>query len=266
MADAYKSWEGSAESVAYRPQKGAFLGLLILCAVGFVAAGFFFWYVPAVGLGSIHPMLPYALAAILSLIALFILGSAIILTITVARGRLVFYSGWLRWMLVKFFLPVMVMAGGLLRIPRIKLEQAFIDINNEFVRRMKKKLRPEKLVLLMPHCLQFDDCRFKVTRDVRNCAGCGKCEIGSLVDLMEEFKVSLYVLTGGSVARRKVEEHHPHAIIAVACERDLTSGVQDAYPLPVIAIINKRPKGYCIETTVDVKEVRKAIIDLLSPA
>ncbi|MEK6531232.1 MAG: DUF116 domain-containing protein [Deltaproteobacteria bacterium] len=266
MADAYKNWEGSPESISYRPQKGAFLGLLLLSTAGFVAAGFFFWYVPAIGLGNIHPMLPYLTGAILGLFALFVFGSAAILTITVAKGRLIFYSGWLRWMLIKFFLPIMVMAGAWLRIPRIRLEQAFIDVNNEFVRRMKKRLRPEKLVLLMPHCLQFDNCRIKVTRDVKNCAGCGKCEIGSLVGLMEEFKVSLYVLTGGSVARRKIEEHKPHAIIAVACERDLTSGVQDAYPLPVMAIINKRPKGYCIETTVDVNDVRKALVDLLSPA
>jgi hypothetical protein len=118
----------------------------------------------------------------------------------------------------------------------------------------------------MPHCLQFDNCRIKVTRDVRNCAGCGRCEIGSLVQIMDEFNVSLYVLTGGSVARRKVQEDRPHAVIAVACERDLTSGIQDAYPLPVIAIVNKRPKGYCIETTVDVRDVRQAVVDLLGGA
>ena len=32
------------------------------------------------------------------------------------------------------------------------------------------------------------------------------------------------------MARRKLFEYRPDAVIAVACERDLTSGVQDAYP------------------------------------
>jgi hypothetical protein len=50
----------------------------------------------------------------------------------------------------------------------------------------------------------------------------------------------------------------------VACERDLTSGLQDAYPLPVIAIVNKRPRGYCMETGVELAEVRQAILDLVA--
>ena len=116
----------------------------------------------------------------------------------------------------------------------------------------------------MPHCIQFDNCKIKVTRNVRNCVGCGRCEIGGLLSLSDEFGIILFISTGGTVARRKVYEERPDAVIAVACERDLTSGVQDAYPLPVYAIINKRPHGYCMETGVAIGDVRQAIRELVA--
>ena len=45
------------------------------------------------------------------------------------------------------------------------------------------------------------------------------------------------------MARQMVKEIRPKAIIAVACERDLTSGIQDVFPLPVIGVLNERPFG-----------------------
>jgi hypothetical protein len=45
----------------------------------------------------------------------------------------------------------------------------------------------------------------------------------------------------------------------VACERDLTSGIQDAYTLPVIGILNERPFGPCFNTSVDISKVAEAL-------
>ncbi|MBI5563231.1 MAG: DUF116 domain-containing protein [Deltaproteobacteria bacterium] len=264
MADTEEKWRGSAESIQYKPGKGVFLGLLGVTSFVMVAAGFFFWYVPTIGLGNIHPALPYVLGALLLGVALFIVLGAVFITVAALRGAFIFRSSF-RGLLVKFFLPIMLMVGGFLKIPRIKIEQAFIDINNQMVRLMGRRFRPEKLLILMPHCIQYDNCRIKVTRDVKNCAGCGRCEIGGLLTLSDEFGITLFISTGGTVARRKVYEERPDAVIAVACERDLTSGLQDAYPLPVIAIVNKRPRGYCMETGVAIEEVRQAILDLVGP-
>jgi len=58
-------------------------------------------------------------------------------------------------------------------------------------------------------------------------------------------------------------ENRPEAIVAVACELDLTTGIQDTYPIPVIGILNERPNGPCINTKVDIGKVRDAIIDFL---
>lgn len=259
-------WHGSPESIAYKPGKGVFLGLLVVFAIAVFFSGFLFWYVPTIGLRNIHPALPYILGvALIILSSLFFGGGALIMNAAL-KGKVPFYSSGLRWLIMKFYLPLMSLAGGLLKIPKIKIERAFIEINNQMVRMMGRRFRADKLLILMPHCIQFDNCKIKVTRNVRNCAGCGKCEIGELVDLSEKYGVNLFISTGGTVARRKVYEDRPDAVIAVACERDLSSGLQDAYPLPVLAIVNKRPRGYCMETGVAMEEVKQAIADLAGKA
>lgn len=260
--DKSEKWQGSPESIAYKPGFSVYLTIIAVLAAGAAFIGFFFWYIPTVGLRQIHPALPYILGVFLIGSGVFVLGGGAFVISAVIRGKVPFYSKWLRWMIVKVYLPIMVMAGGLLKIPKIKIERAFIEINNQMVKLMGRRCRPEKLLLLMPHCIQFDNCKIKVTRNVKNCVGCGKCEIGELLSLTEEFGVNLFISTGGTVARRKVYEDRPDAVIAVACERDLTSGLQDSYPLPVFAIVNKRPRGYCMETGVAISEVRQAIHDL----
>ena len=97
----------------------------------------------------------------------------------------------------------------------------------------------------------------------RSCRGCGKCEIKDLIELSDQYHLKIAVATGGTLARRIVLENRPEAIVAVACELDLTTGIQDAYPIPVIGILNERPHGPCINTKADIEKVRRAILDFV---
>ncbi len=264
-----EEWKGSPESIPYRPNRKIIIGLLVLVGLGLSALGFVLWYVPTIGLKNLHPSLPYVFGVIVGGMLAVTLGGLVLMGVALIKGRIVVSSPAFRGVLIKLFLPLMMLVGGVAGIPRIRIEQAFIELNNrlvrETIRRRGRGLAPNRLVLLMPHCIQYDNCRIKVTREVRNCVGCGRCEIGDLIDVSDKYGVKLFVLTGGTVARRKLVEYRPDAVVAVACERDLTSGVQDAYPLPVIAVINKRPNGYCIETGVNIEDVKRALEDLLNP-
>ena len=60
-----------------------------------------------------------------------------------------------------------------------------------------------------------------------------------------------------------VKQARPKAIVAVACERDLTSGIQDVFPLPVLGVLNERPFGPCFNTRVDMNKLEAAVLTFM---
>ncbi len=166
----------------------------------------------------------------------------------------------LRNIAIKYFLPVFIAVGKILGISREEVQHAFVAVNNQLVLSYcRDGHHPKRILLLMPHCLQNSECPVKITYRVQNCKRCGKCVIKDLLELSEKYNTYLSVATGGTIARRIVIETKPDLIIAVACERDLTSGIQDTTPLPVYGIFNKRPHGPCFNTQVDIEAIEKIL-------
>jgi hypothetical protein len=164
---------------------------------------------------------------------------------------------FIRGVLLKFCYPLLMLAGSFSKDNKERLQALVIRLNNRLV--LKEGVRARKLLLLLPHCLQIDQCRIRLTHNIYNCERCGKCEIRDLIGMAGDRGIELFVATGGNLARRIVHDVNPGAIVAVACERDLSSGIADTYPLPVIGIPNERPFGPCLNTRVDLQKVEGAI-------
>ena len=248
-----------ANQFSEAPQKRVFICLLAVTCVILAGLAYFLWWVPYVGLRGIHPYLPAVLAAMLGLVLLAVLSGSLLLILTILAGRDILLSRKLRGAVVKVLFPLLVVMGRLFGISREKISHSFVAINNQLVLAQGIKTVPSRLLLLMPHCLQNYNCKVKITGNVEHCEGCGSCPIKDLLELAQEFGVELAVATGGTIARRIVVQKKPHLIIAVACERDLTSGIQDTYPLPVYGIFNHRPHGPCYNTGLPLAEVKMAI-------
>ncbi|HEX2925955.1 MAG TPA: DUF116 domain-containing protein [Ruminiclostridium sp.] len=142
----------------------------------------------------------------------------------------------------------------------------YIELNNIIVESYNKKYDTKDMMILLPHCLQNNQCGVKVTADSGLCRQCGKCRIGVLLDFARANGISLFVATGGTAARNMVKKVKPRIIISVACERDLMSGITDVKGIPVIGIINKLPNGPCINTDVDVETVIEKIRQIAADA
>ena len=140
----------------------------------------------------------------------------------------------------------------------------FIKVNNQLTLNNCSGVPPDRVLILLPHCIQNADCAIRLSYSVDSCKRCGKCPIAGLLDLRDRFGVGLAVATGGSIARRIVVESRPKLIVAVACERDLTSGIQDTHPLPVFGVLNHRPEGPCRNTVVDLHLMEEALSRLLA--
>lgn len=161
--------------------------------------------------------------------------------------------------IVSILFPIITFIAKLMGISKNEIRKIYIKLNNKYIYSNKYNLKKEDILILIPHCVQKNSCKLKVTTNIENCKQCGLCNIGDLVKLKEKTNVDIFVATGGTLARKIIMENKPKAVIAVACERDLTSGVQDINKIPVLGVFNRRPNGPCVDTSIDIKEVEKAI-------
>ena len=161
--------------------------------------------------------------------------------------------------IVSSLFSIITFIGEIIGIEKNELRKIFVKLNNKYIYSNEYNLEAKDILILIPHCIQKHTCKLKVTTKIETCASCGLCNIGDLLRLKEKTNVNIFVATGGTLARKIILENKPKAVIAVACERDLTSGVQDVKGIPVLGVFNKRPNGPCIDTIIDIDEVEKAI-------
>jgi hypothetical protein len=132
----------------------------------------------------------------------------------------------------------------------------YIKINNFYVMSLIKRKKPNRILILLPHCLQNPNCKLKIVNSIINCKKCLQCDIGSSLLLAEKYNISaIEVASGGTSARIVVQKIKPEFIIAIACERDLASGIFDIKKIPVYGILNQRPNGPCYFTKISIKEL-----------
>ncbi len=168
----------------------------------------------------------------------------------------------MRAVVLKLIYPFFMLITAFKKDSREALQRKIIQMNNRLV--LKEGVKTQRILLLLPHCLQIDKCDIRLTHNIYNCKRCGRCEIKDLIGIADAYNLELFVATGGNLARKIVRDVNPEAIVAVACERDLSSGIADTYPLPVIGIPNERPFGPCFNTRVSLELVQEAIRSLCS--
>lgn len=201
-------------------------------------------------------MIGTLLAVVLSAVAFGIGG----IVLTLWSARTIPPLQGLSRVAINLMFPVAIGVGKLIGIKQSVIQGSFIEVNNQMVLAKALKIPPDKVLLLTPHCLQRMECPHKITINVQNCKRCGLCSISGLLEIAERYGAKLAVATGGTFARRFVEQYRPRAIVAIACERDLSSGIMDTNPLPVLGVLNRRPQGPCINTEVDLAKVEEALI------
>lgn len=139
------------------------------------------------------------------------------------------------------------------------LDRVVVRLNNLSVRGRRTRVRANEILMLMPSCLQAAACGQNVVGDLAACRRCGRCRIGPLLELADRYGIERAIAKGGRVAVELARQPHIKAIVAVACEKELKSGIIACLPKAVVAVPNTRPNGPCRETDVDLEEVERAI-------
>ncbi len=126
-------------------------------------------------------------------------------------------------------------------VSRDNMGHSFVCAYNAISRALKPVGKKEKLLILLPRCL---------TKDLIK-------EINGLKDI---YPVDIHIVSGGELARKRIKELKPTAVIGIACERDLVSGIRDVgNKLSLIGIPNQRPEGPCKNTIIDMPTLIEAI-------
>ncbi|MGE5391059.1 MAG: DUF116 domain-containing protein [Deltaproteobacteria bacterium] len=240
-------------------RKRIYIGLLLGSLFLLAGLAFLLWYL----ISRRNLVISHIILFILAVVAFLILaglGAGILaIVVMIWRSRSIPSMESLIHRAHELLFPLALFTGSLVGIPREKVIRSYIAVNNYLVSVKNLYLRGEQIMILVPHCLQNSECPHKITMDVVNCKSCGKCSIGDLKKLAEQYHAVLKVATGGTLARKFLLDHRPAGVVAVACERDLSLGIQDMGFIPVMGVLNCRPNGPCINTGVNLQEVENAL-------
>jgi len=195
----------------------------LFVGLGVVALGLFLL---GPRLASIHRLLPEILWAALAVAGITLLLWWAVLFVSYRSGRAL--------------LPErLAERGPFLRLMRLTsrvaerfgrrdwVENAAVKVYNALALVRGRKVGKGELLLLIPRCLS------KETLD-------------GVLGIAGKYGVPVFVATRGQLARRVIRERRPRAVVAVACERDMVSGLHDvAGKVPVLGLTMTLPSGPC---------------------
>lgn len=243
-------------------RKRIFLGLLSASCLFLCLLLFVFLILP--WFGAVTRLIEAASIAVGCIGIFLLIWLCLILVYHIYTGRRVPGVSGARHLSIRLLLPLMEMVGRIAGIDKNTVRRSFIKVNNEYVCSSAAPIPPQSLLVLLPHCIQASMCRRRLEPNTDHCAECGICQIGMIRKMAQRYGFKVAIATGGTIARRIVADMRPRQIIAVACERDLTSGIQDSYPLPVFGVLNERPNGPCRDTIVPFPALMTALLYFLT--
>ncbi|MFQ6032056.1 MAG: DUF116 domain-containing protein [Candidatus Zixiibacteriota bacterium] len=243
----------------FTKKKWGFLSLSILSLLVLILLVFLLWYLISPRLDAISPFLSFVVKIIFFLFLITVSGGLFLIVLSSALEKDFLFPHGEKQITLKILFPINVILGKIFGLSKDQIRNSFLEVNNSLFKATRKRIKKDRLLILLPQCLQNSDCPYRVTVDINNCQRCGGCKIGEILQLGERCGASISIATGGTLARKVIVDKKPTVIVAVACERDLSSGIQDAYPIPVYGILNQRPYGPCVNTQVVFEELEEVI-------
>lgn len=206
-----------------------------------------------------------AAAAAVAALALFLLGPRLallhpavprVLWVTLAIGSLLLWLWWgvlvVSYLARRVILPPTLAEGGLfLRLMRLTsrvadrfgrrdwVENASVKVYNALALVRSVKVGRGEMLLLIPRCLSRET-------------------LDGVLGIAGKYGVPVFVATRGQLARRVIRERRPRAVVAVACERDMVSGLHDvAGKVPVLGLTMTLPAGPCKDARLNLGQLEE---------
>ena len=122
---------------------------------------------------------------------------------------------------------------------RDRVENAAVKVYNALALVRARQVATGELLLLIPRCLS-------------------RGTLDEVLALAGTYAVPVFVATRGQLARRVIRERRPRAVVAVACERDMVTGLHDvAGKVPVLGLTMTLPAGPCKDAILDIQTLER---------
>ena len=159
-----------------------------------------------IGITATVVLLSIILVIILSLVYVILISRKNKLILKISVSVLDFFHLQLKMLLKKIF-------------PRFNFDHVMIVARNELNRGSFEK--SEKRIFLAPHCLRSPDCPASTTQYGVQCKRCGKCQFDNIMNGVEKFHYSLFILAGSSFVKKLIEETKPDGILLLGCAYEI---------------------------------------------
>jgi hypothetical protein len=121
------------------------------------------------------------------------------------------------------------------------VEHAAVEVFDALAARRGRTVGRGELLVLIPRCLS-------------------KATLDSVLEVAGRYAVPVFVATRGQLARRAIRERRPRAVVAVACERDMVTGLHDvAGKIPVLGLTMQLPAGPCKDAVIDIERFERFV-------
>ena len=127
--------------------------------------------------------------------------------------------------------------GELFGVQRDWTDNAAVAVYNRLAWAREWRVRANEMLILIPRCLS-------------------RPALDGVMEIAKRYDVATFVATRGAYARQVIRERRPKAVVAVACERDMVSGLHDvAGRLPVLGLTMQLPNGPCKDASLDLAQM-----------
>ncbi|OPY67459.1 MAG: hypothetical protein A4E57_02284 [Syntrophorhabdaceae bacterium PtaU1.Bin034] len=243
LGDEWLDWKGAANQAELETDERlrTFLTLAAAAILIIVASIQLGWYLTKPRFEQISPSLSTVIewsAFVLAIVLLAVIAVETVLLLKFRRS--IFPYVWAERLLL-FLLSKSMWLGEKFGISKDRVGNSFIKAHNLVVKSHASAVRADTLLVLLPRCLEKEARR-------------------QVIERANGRAVQVVTAGGGEEARKAIKNSRPSLIIAIACERDLISGIRDvAEKIPVLAIPNKRPEGPCKNTHFQLDDLDDAL-------
>ena len=131
--------------------------------------------------------------------------------------------------------------GEMFGVQRDWTDNASVAVYDRLAWAREWRVRANEMLILIPRCLS-------------------RAALEGVMDIAKRYDVATFVATRGAYARQAIRERRPKAVVAVACERDMVSGLRDvAGRLPVLGLTMQLPNGPCKDASLDLVRMEEFV-------